>query len=264
MKIGDLLSEPIEKPLTTSEMATGILLQGTVVGVFLFALAVLSDAKPRDLGVDSFWTQAGRDTAVGALACLAAFVPIFAIQALLFSLQEAPAKHPLVTMVEDHPNWIAMTVVVIAAVIIAPICEEITFRLLLQGWLEKWEDQKQGRPMTPIATELDDAVGDAIEAIDSPPSDTTVDEQSIAMGEPPRFGLAGLPYGWTPILLSSAAFALAHLGHGTDPIPLFPLAVILGYTYQRTHRILPSIVAHALFNSATVVALWRMFITGGN
>lgn len=263
MKIVDLFGEPSDESLTASEMVTGVLLQGTVVGVFLCAVSVLSGAKPRDLGVDSFWTRAGRDTAVGILACLAAFVPIFAIQSLLFSLQDAPAKHPLVTMVENDPNWISMAIVVVAAVVIAPICEEVTFRLLLQGWLEKWEDQKLGRLMTLTTAELDAEVGDESEATGPVVSDATVGEQPAVTWEPPRVGLVGLPHGWTPILFSSAAFALAHLGHGTDPIPLFPLAVILGYTYQRTHRILPSIVTHALFNSATVIALWRMFTTGG-
>ena len=33
-----------------------------------------------------------------------------------------------------------MLLAALAAVVVAPICEEITFRLLLQGWLEKWED----------------------------------------------------------------------------------------------------------------------------
>jgi membrane protease YdiL (CAAX protease family) len=61
-----------------------------------------------------------------------------------------------------------------------------------------------------------------------------------------------------PIVLSSALFALAHVGHGPDPIPLFFLALILGYIYQRTHRIVPCIVAHMLFNSLAMLVLWQM------
>ena len=31
-----------------------------------------------------------------------------------------------------------------AAVVVAPFCEELLFRLVLQGWLEKWEDWRLG------------------------------------------------------------------------------------------------------------------------
>jgi membrane protease YdiL (CAAX protease family) len=41
-----------------------------------------------------------------------------------------------------------------------------------------------------------------------------------------------------------------------DPIPLFFLAIALGTLYQRTHRLVPSIVLHALLNSSSVAAMW--------
>jgi membrane protease YdiL (CAAX protease family) len=53
------------------------------------------------------------------------------------------------------------------------------------------------------------------------------------------------------------------LGHGPDPIPLFVLALILGYMYQRTHRIVPSIVTHLLFNLTSLVMLWMVIRNGG-
>lgn len=40
-----------------------------------------------------------------------------------------------------------------------------------------------------------------------------------------------------------------------DPIPLFPLALVMGWLYHRTHRIAPSLVLHMAFN-ATSVALF--------
>jgi membrane protease YdiL (CAAX protease family) len=82
-------------------------------------------------------------------------------------------------------------------------------------------------------------------------------EVLVLAGPGPR-GVAGLPYGWLPIFISSALFGLAHFGYGPEPIPLFLLAIFLGLVYQRTHRIIPCIVAHSLFNLFTVVVLWRM------
>jgi membrane protease YdiL (CAAX protease family) len=61
-----------------------------------------------------------------------------------------------------------------------------------------------------------------------------------------------------PILISSALFGAAHFGYGPEPLPIFLLAIVLGYVYQRTHRIIPCIVAHALFNGLTMATLWGM------
>jgi membrane protease YdiL (CAAX protease family) len=51
---------------------------------------------------------------------------------------------------------------------------------------------------------------------------------------------------------------MMHIGTGLDPIPLFVLGLALGYLYQRTHRILPCIVLHALFNGFSLGILWLM------
>ncbi|MCA9149322.1 MAG: CPBP family intramembrane metalloprotease [Planctomycetales bacterium] len=60
---------------------------------------------------------------------------------------------------------------------------------------------------------------------------------------------------WVPIGISATLFALAHVGQGPAPIPLFLLAVGLGYIYQRTHRILPCILIHFLVNLTAMVQL---------
>jgi membrane protease YdiL (CAAX protease family) len=69
-------------------------------------------------------------------------------------------------------------------------------------------------------------------------------------------GLGGLPLGSVPILISSVLFALVHLGHGAAPIPLFVFALVLGYLYQKTHRIWPSLVAHYALNALSMAMLF--------
>jgi membrane protease YdiL (CAAX protease family) len=59
-----------------------------------------------------------------------------------------------------------------------------------------------------------------------------------------------------PILGSALLFALAHVGNGPDPIPLFLLAIGLGYVYQRTQRVVPCIMIHMACNAISLFAFW--------
>src|SRR4029079_10689753 len=67
---------------------------------------------------------------------------------------------------------------------------------------------------------------------------------------------------WLPIAISSAIFALLHYSHGPDWVPLFLLAAGMGYLYQRTHRLLPSLVVHSLLNSFSMWGLWVQVMHG--
>jgi membrane protease YdiL (CAAX protease family) len=102
------------------------------------------------------------------------------------------------------------------AVLVAPLVEEFFFRVILQGWLERVE---------------------------------------LALGQGGRL-LPTLPTGLLPIVISSFLFAAVHGGQGPAPVPLFFLALVLGYRYRQTHRLLPSLVVHAMFNGITFLALW--------
>jgi hypothetical protein len=159
------------------------------------------------------------------------------------------------------------------AVVVAPVSEEVFFRLLFQGWLEKWETWRVTQhAISPESTRsldeesvaianagfqmTDDGCGTAIDP--EAAANSSCDMRHSSFPSLPLRGLAGLPFGWIAIFLSSLLFAIAHIGHGLDPIPIFFLALILGYVYQRTHRIVPCIVAHMLFNSLAMLVLWQL------
>jgi membrane protease YdiL (CAAX protease family) len=57
------------------------------------------------------------------------------------------------------------------------------------------------------------------------------------------------------VVVSSLAFAAAHAGQGLAYVPLFPLAMVLGFLAARTGSIVPSILLHALFNAVSVMLL---------
>lgn len=69
---------------------------------------------------------------------------------------------------------------------------------------------------------------------------------------------AGLRSRWGArwaLVISSLLFALVHLSPATLP-PLFVMGLLLGYLYERTDSIWPSIILHALNNSMAFIALF--------
>ncbi len=62
--------------------------------------------------------------------------------------------------------------------------------------------------------------------------------------------------GFLPIAISSLVFASLHAGHGPDPVPIFMLAVFLGYLYRQTHRLWPSLAAHLCLNASSMMMFW--------
>jgi membrane protease YdiL (CAAX protease family) len=229
----------------TMQITFGALLQCAIVGMFLTAVVVISNATRQDVGLPASGRQALRDAAIGVLACLAAFLPVIGIRAWVISQFGEPELHPMVQdlLKQEQPQVLLFAVVCFSAVVVAPICEELVFRLLLQGWLEKWDDMQRTNDELRMKNEEQEWADD---------SSFDIRHSSFAMRYSTFF-----PRGAVPILASSMIFAWAHLGHSTDPFPLFALAIFLGFTYQRTHRILPCIVAHATFNSISMIMLWQ-------
>jgi membrane protease YdiL (CAAX protease family) len=235
----------------------------------LLFIAAASNAKWSDIGLPSRSATAWmRDISIGLVACLAAVVPVGLVNFAIRKVMDLPnelTKHPLVEMLtKGEPEFGILALATLMAVVVAPIAEEITYRLLLQGWLEKWEDNRLGwRQLESTESSSEALQGQGSTELPPEFADDSLVE-STAAAQPPKQGVGGLPYGWAPIILSSLLFAAAHYGYGPEPVPLFVLALVLGYCYQRTHRIVPCIVAHGLFNLLSMVALWRVvFINAG-
>ena len=134
--------------------------------------------------------------AAAALGLLVA--PLLGLAGLLDQL--VPYRHPLVDLLADRRDPVALAVVIGSAVVAAPVAEEFFFRRVLQGWLER---------------RLPDG-------------------------------------GWTAVVLSAAAFALAHQGQGLAYVPLFPFGIVLGLIARQTGSIVACILVHAVFNAISV------------
>jgi membrane protease YdiL (CAAX protease family) len=62
----------------------------------------------------------------------------------------------------------------------------------------------------------------------------------------PRWGAA------VAIVLSSLAFAAAHVGQGLAWLPLFFFGLVVGYLARQTGSIVPGVILHGLFNAVSV------------
>jgi membrane protease YdiL (CAAX protease family) len=241
-----------------ARIAALIASQLVFVGGFFAVIYVVYRAKPDDLGLPRSGKEALRDVVIGVVTYFAAVLPVWVVQVVLLWLlgrQQELSQHELIQMIvgDTAADMLVMSLACVSAVVVAPICEEVTFRLLFQGWLQKWEDSI-------VRINADGSPAEAtIQAENSTPEDSS--KPRVTTG-PAHRGVAGLPHGWLPILASSLLFGLAHAGYGPEPVPLFLFGLLLGYIFQRTNRILPCIVAHAVFNGVTMFALWRLIVVG--
>ena len=201
-----------------------------------FALLRLAFGATRiDLGLPQNWTQFFADVRLGATLWAASLVPIYCIMLALNFAFDPTEGHPLVERLNQHHSLSMMAAAAFTAVIGAPLYEEVAFRLVLQGWLERVAFFARRRP--PLEEGEEQVVdGDGV----------------VRLSE---FLYAPARTQWLPIAASGTLFGLAHWGHGVAPVALVLLGFILGYAYQRTHRIVPCIACHLFFNAFTFVLL---------
>jgi membrane protease YdiL (CAAX protease family) len=224
-----------------------LLLSGTACGSILAVLIsialirLLHNCTWRDLGwvASKTWS----DVKLGIVAFVMLAPPVYGLQFLLTHFVES--KHPLIESMREQADIPLIVASGIVAVLVAPVVEEYLMRVLLQGWLEKLAVFR-GDPLPLLVGE-----GRHQE------SDSIVSSESST--EKPAVQLEGQEAMW-PVLVSSLVFALMHFTHGPDWIPLFVLALGLGYLYRQTHRIVPCIVVHFLLNACS----FGIFISGLN
>lgn len=249
------------------QLAALVLAQGVAnLATLAVAAAVVllrARATMRDLGFSS--AQLASDVALGVSAFFMLALPVLLLQGLL--TQWYPSEHPLVKMLRESPNSLLFAICVFVAVIVAPVAEEFFFRVLLQGWLEK----ATGRPSRSM--EAASLSGDALpfpgenattktELLPANPYQSPVPERENGKEIHGAEALPDAAPPYWPIFVSAAVFALMHFSHGPDPIPLFLLAIGLGYLYRQTHRIAPCITVHFLLNALSMTMLWMELTFG--
>lgn len=278
IKVGapQLLSEEGRNSTAGMTLSVG-LASGSMFLAFLLSIAMTrlrTGATLLDLGYH--WTAVRNDFVLGVAAFCMLAPLVFLIQFTLVNLWK-PTQHPLILMLKDNPSPGLFAVASFAAVVVAPVVEEYFFRGLLQGWLESltrrhtFEDILVGIPAKAASLPPSDIadksaeVGDVENFSDPQAADADLAVNSYAppvltaevLGDANEEDKPSEPHvpAW-PMFVSAALFALAHYSHGPDWVPLFVLALGLGYLYQRTHRLVPCMTVHFLLNLASMGVLY--------
>lgn len=230
------------------------------------------------------WTA---DVKLGALGFVAAAFPVYGINAFAsWALQKVgllkpDAEHPILQILDKDASAALVVMAMFAACIVAPLFEEFFFRGVLQGWLERrtgmhspryalavegesphdvtgYEPHEIAELQSEITAGGEPSAEQALANPYKPPlvehlgPETSADSPVMLGGieahdEKPRM---------MPIVLTSLLFAALHYGHGAAPIALFFLSLVLGYLFQRTGRLWPSITLHACLNTFSMAAYW--------
>ena len=173
--------------------------------------------------------------------------------------------HTIMKIASEHPSTFEWIVLCVSAIVVAPVLEELLFRGLLLRWLCV---RPQGVLIVLILTMTMAFVGKSAKFEEAWNSRDSIG--LLASASPLIFSalvvasLRCLEFlslnprqlnQWRAILSSALLFAIFHANFWPTPVPLFFLAIFLGWLACRTQSILPGMVTHALFNSVACVEL---------
>lgn len=229
----------------------------TILAILRFG----SDTRPYQLGLTT--RRAGRNVILGALGWLILTPPVLLLYALASWLQNQLARggvkeHPLSRLATD-PNLTSAEValVVLVAMVTAPVLEELIFRGVLQRWFERsWWGGHVAMGLA-LAWSVLNVAGEV--------GGDAWHERLLALA-PVLFCVLMIPgFVWlsqwqrspanAALYGTSLLFAVAHTSAWPSPIPLFVLALGLGWLARRTQSLVGPMVLHGLFNGVAVVQL---------
>ncbi len=197
------------------------------------------------------WSTAGADFKLGLVLFVMVVPAILLLQWLLVQL--LAYKHPTMEMLAKNANGLTLVAAWVSAVLAAPVFEEVFFRGFLQAWLQRLGT---GAADCVVAGGWDSSskLQQHEVAKNTDPSSSANSDFPSGLVDPQKGNSVGLGSSRTsdsiwPILVTSGLFALAHVGQGPAPIPLFFFGIALGYVFRRTNSIIPCIVLHMMLNA---------------
>jgi membrane protease YdiL (CAAX protease family) len=232
------------------------------VPMILWALHEISDVRPYQLGFTPY--RAGAYVLAGYLYWLFLMPGVTLLNVLTTWLYHdwfgsEPDKHGLQRLMENLPTLSDWVLIVLSALLVAPLMEEFIYRGVVQQWVIRRAyrgDIILGLTLVQALFHRESGLEDAVRQRD----------WSLLAWElqPALFVLATVPvYLFVRLRQRSAAvggifavalfFVMAHSAVWPSPIPLLPLGLTLGYLAYRTQSLIPPILVHVLFNAVALV-----------
>ncbi|MCA9013817.1 MAG: CPBP family intramembrane metalloprotease, partial [Planctomycetaceae bacterium] len=70
------------------------------------------------------------------VAFLLALLPVMALLLLTYPFRTEETLHPFFQLLKEHPHFSTISWIFISAVLVAPLFEELIYRVIFQSWLE--------------------------------------------------------------------------------------------------------------------------------
>ena len=108
------------------------------IAIALAAIGVRTRARLADFGMSLRHVR--QDLWLGTVAFVMLAPPVYGLQRVLTFW--FPYDHPLISVLQKHPQPILHAAVFFSAVVAAPIVEEFFYRVLWQGWLQAFAQRR--------------------------------------------------------------------------------------------------------------------------
>jgi membrane protease YdiL (CAAX protease family) len=225
-----------------------------------FVFRTFSGTSLAELGLRS--RRVARDLLLGA-GCAVVLVPlVFGLNSLIVVFWKwfqpsAVQEHPL-TQIGQLPllpaEWVLL---VLAAVVIAPVWEELTFRGVLQPWFAVHRQGGLSATLLAVLFALAVTTDSVLAALPQGPGATLTALAPVLLALallPLTVLLADRPAD-SALLGTSVLFAWRHASVWPTPLSLLLLGLTLGVLARYTRSLVACITLHAFFNGAACVLL---------
>lgn len=124
---------PFDPGSVLDSLRLGFLLQVGLLAIFWMAVSAGAPGGPRSLGITGSRFSCQSRSAL--LTVGAAWLPVFAALLLTHPLRTMDKQHSVLRMLQEQPTWETYLWAILSAVVMAPLIEELLFRVILQSWL---------------------------------------------------------------------------------------------------------------------------------
>jgi membrane protease YdiL (CAAX protease family) len=125
-----LSSRDTPEPATLKSVQQNCLFSSMAFVVLMTVVASTGWTRLREMGFE--FRGAGQQVRVGFLAFVAALLPVFIVQMCMLPFRTPEAEHPMLKLLESNQAAAVLTWIVLAAVVVAPLIEELMYRVILQ------------------------------------------------------------------------------------------------------------------------------------